>query len=116
MNLYKQFNPGKRNPDGLIDPATDAGMKYVVFVTKHHDGFTMWPTKEERFPADAEFPVPYSIADIPCQKDPARMVQQAAKEHGMQLGWHCSTRDWTQDGQLSPESIGIFKAAAVKLH
>ena len=50
MNLYKQFNPVKWNPDGLFDLATDAGMKYVVFVTKHHDGFTMWPTKAETLP------------------------------------------------------------------
>lgn len=104
MNLYKQFNPVKWNPDALFDLATDAGMKYVVFVTKHHDGFTMWPTKEKRFPAGAEFPVHYSIADTPYKKDPTRMVQQAAKKHAMKLGWYYSTRDWTHPDYLQGDN------------
>ena len=104
MNLYKKFNPVKWNPDGLFDLATDAGMKYVVFVTKHHDGFTMWPTKEKRFPEGAAFPVHYSIADTPYQKDPVRMVQQAARKHGMKLGWYYSTRDWTHPDYLKGDN------------
>ena len=80
MNLYKKFNPVKWDPDSLFDLATDAGMKYVVFVTKHHDGFSMWPTQEKRFPEGSEFPVHYSIADTPYAKDPTRMVQQAAQK------------------------------------
>ena len=75
-------------------------MKYVVFVTKHHDSFTMWPTRQKRFPAVAGFPVHYSIADTPYQKDPTRMVQQAAKRHSMKLGWYYSTRDWTHPDYL----------------
>lgn len=104
MNLYKQFNPVKWNPDALLDLATDAGMKYVVFVTKHHDGFTLWPTHQKRFPEGAEFPVHYSIADTPYQKDPVRMVQQAAKKHGMKLGWYYSTRDWTHPEYLKGDN------------
>jgi len=104
MNLYKKFDPVKWNPDGLFDLATEAGMKYVVFVTKHHDGFTMWPTKEKRFPAGAEFPVHYSIADTPYRKDPTRMVQQAARKHGMKLGWYYSTRDWTHPDYLKGDN------------
>ena len=79
-------------------------MKYVVFVTKHHDGFTMWPTKQKRFPEGAEFPVHYSIADTPYQKDPVRMVQQAAKKHAMKLGWYYSTRDWTHPDYLQGDN------------
>lgn len=104
MNLYKQFNPVKWNPDALLDLATDAGMKYMVFVTKHHDGFTLWPTHQKRFPEGAEFPVHYSIADTPYQKDPVRMVQQAAKKHGMKLGWYYSTRDWTHPEYLKGDN------------
>lgn len=104
MNLYKQFNPVKWNPDALLDLATNAGMKYVVFVTKHHDGFTLWPTHQKRFPEGAKFPVHYSIADTPYQKDPVRMVQQAAKKHGMKLGWYYSTRDWTHPEYLKGDN------------
>ena len=45
-NLYKQFNPTKFNADEWVRVAKDAGMKYMVFTTKHHDGFCMWDTKQ----------------------------------------------------------------------
>ena len=44
-NFYKRFNPVKFDADAWMRMAKDAGMKYVVFITKHHDGFSMWPTK-----------------------------------------------------------------------
>ena len=104
MNLYRRFNPVKWNPDALIQLANAAGMKYVVFVTKHHDGFTMWPTRQNRFPAGAAFPVHYSIADTPYGKDPVRMMQKAAQKHGLRLGWYYSTRDWTHPDYLQGDN------------
>lgn len=104
MNLYKRFNPVKFDADALLDLASAAGMKYIVFVTKHHDGFSMWPTKQKHFPEGADFPVHYSIADTPYKKDPVRMVQQAAKKHGMKLGWYYSTRDWTHPDYLKGDN------------
>ena len=44
-HLYERFNPVKFDADAWMRMAKDAGMKYVVFITKHHDGFSMWPTK-----------------------------------------------------------------------
>jgi alpha-L-fucosidase len=41
-NLKLSFNPTGFNPDKWAKAANDAGMKYVVFTTKHHDGFCMW--------------------------------------------------------------------------
>ncbi len=38
-NLYKKFNPVKFDPDEWVRLAKDAGMKYMVFTSKHHDGF-----------------------------------------------------------------------------
>jgi len=44
-NLYRMFNPVKFNPDEWVQLARDAGMKYLVFTTKHHDGFCNFDSK-----------------------------------------------------------------------
>jgi len=44
-NLHKTFNPVRFDPDEWAEFAKDAGFKYLLFTTKHHDGFCMWDTK-----------------------------------------------------------------------
>ena len=44
--LQTTFDPVKFDPERWATAAHDAGMKYVVFTTKHHDGFTMFDTRE----------------------------------------------------------------------
>ena len=44
-NLKTTFNPIKFNPEKWATAAKEAGMKYMVFTTKHHDGFSMFDTK-----------------------------------------------------------------------
>lgn len=90
-NLYKQFNPVKFNADQWMQMAKDAGMKYVVFVTKHHDGFSMWPTKLRP---------DYSISAAPFKRDICKEIADAAHKHGLKLGWYYSTRDWTHPDYL----------------
>lgn len=104
MNLYKEFNPTKFDADALLGLAQNAGMKYIVFVAKHHDGFSLWDTQENRFPAGAAFPEKYSIADTPYEKDICREVQQATAKHGLKLGWYYSTRDWTHPEYLNGDN------------
>lgn len=43
--LYLRFDPVKFDADAWMSLAREAGMKYVVFTAKHHDGFSMWPTR-----------------------------------------------------------------------
>ncbi len=104
MNLYKTFNPTNFNADELMGLAKNAGMKYFVFVTKHHDGFSMWPTKEKRFAEGADYPEHFSIADTPYQGDPVRMMQEAGKKHDLKIGWYYSTRDWTHPDYLQGDN------------
>ena len=102
-NLYKQFNPVKFNADQWMALAKDAGCRYVVFITKHHDGFSMWPTEQVRWDNPA-WPRHYSIADTPFQRDLCQEIADAAHKHGLKLGWYYSTRDWTLPDYLKGDN------------
>ena len=82
--LYKQFNPVKFNADEWVKLAKDAGMKYMVFTSKHHDGFCMWDTKFTDF----------NIMNSPFKRDVMRELADACKKYGMALGFYHSTCDW----------------------
>lgn len=81
---YKEFNPSHYDPDSLLKLAHDAGMRYAVFVAKHHDGFSMY-----RSPAN-----PYSVMATPYGKDIAGEFAAAARRQGLALGWQISPKDW----------------------
>lgn len=86
--LSKQFNPVQFDPDQWAKAGKDAGMKYLVFTTKHHDGFAMFDTKQSDF----------SIAKGPFAKDPrrdvARYVFDAFRKQGFMIGAYFSKPDW----------------------
>jgi len=83
-NLYKQFNPVKFNADEWVQLAKDAGMKYLVFTSKHHDGFSMFDSKLTG----------YDIMASPYGKDICKQLADACHKQGLQLGWYYSPRDW----------------------
>lgn len=89
-NLYKRFNPVKFDADQWMKLAQDAGFKYVVFTTKHHDGFSMYHTRLRD----------YNIANTPFKRDICKELSDAAHKHGLKLGWYYSTRDWTHPDYL----------------
>lgn len=82
--FYTTFNPVKYNPDQWLKLAYDAGMRYTVFVAKHHDGFCMFKT-------DA---TDYNITSTPYGKDVAKLFSEACKRNGLALGWQISPKDW----------------------
>jgi alpha-L-fucosidase len=82
--LYKQFNPVKYNAEEWVSLAKDAGMKYIVFTSKHHDGFCMWNT---RF-------TDHNIMNSPFGRDVMKELAEACKKNGMALGFYHSTTDW----------------------
>ncbi len=83
-NLYKQFNPVNFDADAWVQLAKDAGMKYIVFTSKHHDGFCMWDTKYND----------YNIMNSPYNRDVMKELAEACKKHDMELGFYHSTCDW----------------------
>ena len=89
-NLYKSFNPVKFDAKQWMKLAKKSGFKYVVFTSKHHDGFSMWHTKLRD----------YNIANTPFKRDICKELADAAHKYGLKLGWYYSTRDWTHPDYL----------------
>jgi alpha-L-fucosidase len=83
-NYYKQFNPVKYDADAWVRFAKESGMKYMVLITKHHDGFSQFNTKLSD----------YSIMHSPYGKDIVKQFVEACHKHGIKAGLYYSTRDW----------------------
>ncbi|MFI5124324.1 MAG: alpha-L-fucosidase [Chitinophagales bacterium] len=86
--LKDKFNPVNFNPDAWAEAAKAAGMRYVVFTTKHHDGFNMFDTKQTDF----------KITDGPFKNNPkadvAKYVFDAFRKKGLMIGAYFSKPDW----------------------
>jgi alpha-L-fucosidase len=83
--LPKTFNPHKYNPTDWAVLAKLAGMKYVVFTTKHHSGFTMWRTQTTDF----------GIANTPFTRDITGELVKAFREQGIAPGFYFSPDDFS---------------------
>ena len=82
--LPAQFNPKKFDPDDWATLAKLAGMKYMVFTTKHHSGFCMWPTKTTGF----------NVAETPYGKDITKAIVEAFRKQGIAIGFYFSPEDF----------------------
>ena len=83
-SLYLQFNPVHFNADDWIGLAKEAGMKYFVITTKHHDGFALWPSAY----------TDYDIASTPYKKDILKELELACEKQGILFGTYHSVLDW----------------------
>ncbi|MGV8094051.1 MAG: alpha-L-fucosidase [Mangrovibacterium sp.] len=92
-NLPKTFNPVNFNPDKWAAAAKDAGMRYVVFTTKHHDGFNMFDTKQTDYKITS--------ADCPFHTNPKANVTKEIfsdfSRENFKLGAYYSVPDWHND-------------------
>src|SRR2546425_9461935 len=80
-----QFNPVKFNAGEFVRIAKDAGMKYIVITSKHHDGFSMYDSAVSQ----------YDIVDAtPYHKDPIKAVAAEAKKQGLRFCFYYSILDW----------------------
>ena len=86
--LQKDFNPVNFDPERWAKAAKDAGMRYVVFTTKHHDGFCMFDTQQTDFKISNG-----PFANHP-KKDVAKYVFDAFRKNQFMIGAYFSKPDW----------------------
>jgi len=110
MEMAKQFNPVKYDPDAWVKMAKDAGMKYIVITSKHHDGFALFKSEASKWNV-----VDHTIYG----KDLLKPLAEACQRHGIKLGFYYSqAQDWvnpggsasrklTKEGWPNPDSVII---------
>ncbi|QZT38130.1 alpha-L-fucosidase [Halosquirtibacter xylanolyticus] len=98
FNLPAQFNPTEFNPDHWAQLAKDMGAKYFIFTTKHHDGFTMWDTKQTDYKITNP-KYPYANAK---HADITASLFDAMRKKEMMIGAYISKPDWHHPQYWSP--------------
>ena len=83
--LCEEFNPVKFDADAWVRMARDAGMKYLVITTKHHEGFCLWPSEVGE----------YNVAErTPFKRDILGELAAACKKYDVRLCFYYSIMDW----------------------
>jgi alpha-L-fucosidase len=85
----RQFNPVNYNPEAWVKMAKDAGMKYIVITSKHHDGFALFDSKV----------TDWDVMATPYSKDLLKPLVDACHQQGMKIGFYYSqAQDWNHPG------------------
>jgi alpha-L-fucosidase len=82
--LAGQFDPTAFDADAWVLLAKDAGMRYLVITTKHHDGFCLFDSAHTDF----------DIMATPFARDIMAELAEAGRRHGVRIGWYHSIMDW----------------------
>lgn len=85
--LLHFFNPQSFDAKKWVDAAKSAGMKYITFITRHHDGFSNWDTKFSD----------WKITNTPYGKDVLRQLADECHKQGIQLNLYYSLLDWYRE-------------------
>ena len=88
--LQTTFNPTEFDPERWAGAARDAGMKYVVFTTKHHDGFSMFDTRL----TDYRISAPATPFSADPRADVTKEIFDAFRQQGFMTGVYFSKPDW----------------------
>ncbi|NOY82045.1 MAG: alpha-L-fucosidase [Kiritimatiellaeota bacterium] len=81
---FEYFDPDLYDPREWARTAREAGMKYVVITSKHHEGFCLW---------DSQY-TDYKATNTPCGKDLLRPFVEAFRAEGLRVGFYYSLIDW----------------------
>ncbi len=85
--MAKDFHPDKYDPDKWLAAAHEAGFKYAVLTTRHHEGFSLWPSKFDDF----------NTSTYVGGKDLVKDYVEACRRNGMKVGLYYSPPDWHFD-------------------
>ena len=92
-----QFNPTLFNADEWVRIAADAGQKYLVVTSRHHDGFSMYDTALSD----------YKVTNTPFKRDPMAELATACARHGVKLGFYSSLLDWHHPAYRFRQESGL---------
>ncbi|HNT89564.1 MAG TPA: alpha-L-fucosidase, partial [Candidatus Hydrogenedentes bacterium] len=84
--LHRQFDPVHFDSREWVRIARDAGMRYLVITSKHHDGFCIWDSAT----------TDYDMMATPFRRDILRELSEACREAGLPFGTYYSILDWYQ--------------------
>ena len=84
QKYFDNFNPDLYDPKEWARRAKEAGMKYAVLTTKHHEGFCLFDSKY----------TDYKSTNTPCGKDLVREYVDAFRQEGLKVGFYYSLIDW----------------------
>jgi len=84
LQLQNLFNPHAFDARKWVQTAKNAGMKYITFTSRHHDGFSNWDTKQSD----------WNIMNTPYGKDLIRQLADECQKEGIKLMLYYSTLDW----------------------
>lgn len=102
----KIFNPTQFDPEQWMRALQSAGIRYVIFVAKHHDGFCLWPTVQ----------TDYSVKSSPWENgrgDVVKRVEQAARKYGMKFGIYLAPWDRREPRYANSAEYDRYYAAEV---
>ena len=85
--VIRLFNPVDFDAAKCVSTAKNEGMKYIVLITRHHDGFSNWDTKQSD----------WKITNTRYKNDPLKLLAAECKKQGIKLGFYYSLLDWTRD-------------------
>lgn len=105
----KIFNPSDFNAEQIVKAAKAGGLKGIILVAKHHDGFALWPTKTTT----------YNIAKSPFKKGKGDMVKEmelAARKHGLKFGIYCSPWDRNNPKYGTNEYLQLYQTQLKELY
>jgi len=103
------FNPSDFNAGQIIKAAKAGGLKGVILVAKHHDGFALWPTKT----------TDYNITKSPFRNGKGNLVreiEQAARKNGLKFGVYCSPWDRNSPLYGTDQYLAIYQAQLKELY